>query len=145
MTRIKIDLPEIFSFSTNIPVRITDINYAGHVGNDTILSILHEARAKFFNHFGYSELNLGGAGMILSDVGIEFKNELFYGDNLTASVAAGNFSRVSFDVFYKMEKNTAEGKPILVVLAKTCVVTYNYAQKKIVAVPEEVKQKLSPR
>ena len=53
MARIKIDLPAKFSFSTNIPIRITDINFGGHVGNDTILSIIHEARAKFFTSFGY--------------------------------------------------------------------------------------------
>jgi len=145
MARIKIDLPETFSFSINIPIRITDINYAGHVGNDTILSILHEARARFFNHFGYSELNLGGVGIILSDVGIEFKSELFYGDEVIASVAAGNFSRVSFDIFYRLEKNNAEKKPVPVVLAKTAVVTYDYRQKKVVSVPDEVKVKISTR
>ncbi len=143
MARIKIDLPEIFPFSTNIQVRITDINYAGHVGNDSILSILHEARARFFINHGYTELNLAGVGMILSDVGIEFKNELFYGDILIASVSAGNFSRVSFELYYKLEKNTAEGKLVSVAFAKTSVVTYDYSLKKIVAVPDEVKQKIA--
>ena len=79
MARIKIDLPGNFPFITNIEVRITDINYGGHVGNDSILSILQEARVRFFNHYGYTELNLEGVGMIMSDVGIEFKAELFYG------------------------------------------------------------------
>lgn len=143
MARIKIELPESFSFSTNIPIRITDVNYAGHVGNDTILSIIHEARARFFNHAGYTELNMGGAGIILSDVGIEFKNELFYGDEVIASVAAENFSKVSFELYYKLEKSTAEKKSVIVALAKTGVVTYDYAEKKIVAVPEEVRLKLS--
>jgi acyl-CoA thioesterase FadM len=104
MARIKIGLPGKFSFTTSIPVRITDINYGGHVGNDTILSILHEARARFLSHHGYTELNLAGVGMIMSDVGIEFKNELFYGEEIIASVAAGEFSKVSFELFYKLEK-----------------------------------------
>jgi len=34
MQRIKIDLPEFFSFTTPIKIRITDLNYGGHVGND---------------------------------------------------------------------------------------------------------------
>ena len=34
--------------------------------------------------------------MIMSDVAIEFKNELFYGDIIKASVAAGDFSRAAF-------------------------------------------------
>jgi len=36
MARIKILLPEHFSFSCSIPIRITDLNYGNHVGNDTV-------------------------------------------------------------------------------------------------------------
>ena len=53
MARIKIDLPGKFVFSTKIPVRITDINFGGHVGNDTILSIVHETSAQFFKNCVY--------------------------------------------------------------------------------------------
>jgi acyl-CoA thioesterase FadM len=143
MARIKIGLPGNFSFTTSIPVRITDINYGGHVGNDTILSILHEARARFLAHHGYTELNLAGVGMIMSDVGIEFKNELFYGEEIIASVAAGEFSKVSFELFYKLEKKTAGGRLLPVAFAKTGMVCYDYQKKKISAVPEEVQTKLT--
>lgn len=138
MARIKIELPEQFHFSCEIPVRITDINYGGHAGNDAILSIIHEARMKFFNHFGYSEMQLGGAGIILSDVGIEFKSELFYGDVLVVYVTATEFGKVNFDVFYKLEKKSHAGN-ILVALAKTGIVCYNYEKKKIVPIPEEAR------
>ena len=108
MTRIKTDpiaigLPETFSFSCQIPVRITDINYGGHAGNDTILSIIHEARMQFLKSIGYTELHFAGVGMIMSDVSIEFKNELFYGDIVIASVIAGEISRIGFELFYKLE------------------------------------------
>lgn len=142
MPRIKIELPGNFNYSTNIPVRITDINYGGHVGNDTILSILHEARVQFLNNYGYSELSCGGAGLIMSDVGIEFKSELFYGDTIIASVTASEFSKVGFDIYYKLEKQV-DGKKTIIALAKTGMVCYDYANKKIAAVPGEVKDKLS--
>ena len=142
MPRINIDLPGKFNYSTNIPVRITDINYGGHVGNDTILSILHEARVQFLNHYGYSELTLGGAGLIMSDVCIEFKNELFYGDVIIASVTASEFSKVAFGIYYKLEKQIND-KIILIAIAKTGMVCYDYVNKKIVQVPQEVKDKLS--
>jgi acyl-CoA thioester hydrolase len=145
MARIKIDLPERFDFTIEIPVRITDINYGGHVGNDTILSILHEARARFFKHHFYDELNLAGAGTILSDVAIEFKNELFYGDIILASVTAAGFTKVAFELYYKLERKTPEGKLLLAAVAKTGVVTYDYSQKKIVPVPAEVPGKLMSR
>jgi len=142
MARIKIDLPDKFSFATTIDVRITDINYGGHAGNDSILSMIQEARVRFFQSFGYTELNLEGVGIIMSDVGIEFKAELFYGEKIVAKVAAGNFSKVSFDVFYHLEKTDSEGKTIPVAFAKTGVVTYDYQQKKIVSIPESVLQKM---
>ena len=135
MSRIKISLPDQFSFSCNIPVRITDINYGGHVGNDTVLSIIHEARMLFLKNLGYTEMNLAGAGMIMSDVAIEFKNELFYGDTVIASVVVGEISKIAFDVIYKLEKET-EGKKILVAAAKTGMITYDYDKKKIVSIPQ---------
>ena len=89
MPRIKIELPEKFSFETQIPIRITDLNYGNHVGNDTILSILHEARVQYFQKFGFAELEFAGVGLIMRDVAIEFKNEIFYGEKIIASVTAG--------------------------------------------------------
>ena len=83
MARIRIELPEEFHFSINIPIRITDLNYGGHVGNDTVLSMIHEARVQFLKAHGYSELNLAGVSLIMADAGIEFKAELFYGDITT--------------------------------------------------------------
>lgn len=106
MSRVKIQLPETFSFSTAIPVRITDVNYGGHVGNDAILSIIHEARLQFLRHHGFNEMDLGGSGTIMADVAIEFKNEAFYGDTILASVTTNDYQRVGFDICYKLEKES---------------------------------------
>lgn len=138
MARIKIELPQQFTFSTKIPIRITDLNYGGHVGNDTVLSLIHEARVQFFKNFGYDELNLDGVSLIMSDAGIEFKAELFYGDVITAFVAAHNFSRVGFDLYYKLMNGET-----LVSTAKTGMICYNYESKKVVSIPGKVKEKLS--
>ena len=142
MPRIKIDLPGSFSFITHIPIRITDLNYGGHVGNDNILSIIHEVRVQFLAANGYEEMNVAGVSLIMSDVGIEFKNELFYGDVIKASVAADGFSKIGFDIFYKLEKEVG-GKNISVVIAKTGMVCYNYNVKKISSIPEEARKKLT--
>jgi acyl-CoA thioesterase FadM len=142
MARIKIDLPDKFSFSTNIPVRITDINFGGHVGNDTILSLIHETRAQYFDHCGYDELNFGGVGTIMSDVAIEYKNQIYYGDEIIASIAIGEITKVAFDLFYKLEKRSIDDKLIPVAFAKTWMVCYDYDQKKIAGIPEEAVKKI---
>ncbi|MBL7732113.1 MAG: thioesterase family protein [Chitinophagaceae bacterium] len=140
MARIRINTPAAYSFSCSIPVRITDINYGGHVGNDTVLSIIHEARMQYFRALGYTELNLAGAGLIMADVAIEFKAELFYGDVVTASLTAADFSTIGFDLLYKLEVERED--KTLAALAKTGMVCYDYNRKKIVAVPEEAKLKM---
>ncbi|MBV4358301.1 acyl-CoA thioesterase [Pinibacter aurantiacus] len=142
MARIKIDLPKTFTFSTSIDIRISDLNYGGHVGNDTILSLLHEARVRFLQHYGYSELNLEGIGIIMGDVAIEYKAEGFYGDRLNIQVCADEFTRVSFDIFYKIEKEH-QGKNIVVAIAKTGIVGYDYNLKKVAAIPEKAKLTLT--
>jgi acyl-CoA thioester hydrolase len=145
MARIKIALPEQFDFTTTIPIRITDLNYGGHVGNDTILSIIHEARVQFLRHYGYSELDMAGVSLIMGDAAIEFKGEIFYGGTVRVSVGAAEFTRVGFDLFYKLESQAASTSPttidagqekwLPVALAKTGMVCFDYSQKKVVSAP----------
>lgn len=142
MARIKIELPAQLNFSTRIPIRITDLNYGGHVGNDTILGIIHEARAQYLSSFGLTEIKFAGTSLIMADVAIEFRSESFYGDVIIASVAAGEFSRVGFDLYYKLEKETAEGK-VVVAQAKTGMVCFDYEARKVSRVPVEVMEKFS--
>ena len=137
MARIRIELPGQFHFFSKIPIRITDLNYGGHVGNDTVLSLIHEARVQFLRSHGYEELKLEGVSLIMSDAAIEFKAELFYGDMITAFVTATNFSRAGFDLFYKLLKEET-----IVAVAKTGMICYDYTRKKIVALPEEARVKL---
>jgi len=139
MARIRIELPVSYNFIATIPVRITDLNYGGHVGNDTVLSIIHEARAQFLAQYGYSETDLGGVGTIMSNAAINFKSELFYGDVVTAFVAVRNISRVSFDVVYLLKKG--DGK--VVTEAETGMVCFDYERKKVVSIPDKVKIKLT--
>jgi YbgC/YbaW family acyl-CoA thioester hydrolase len=138
MARIKIELPEQLRFSTKIPIRITDLNYGGHVGNDTVLTLIHEARVQFLKSHRYEELNVESVSLIMSDVAIEFKAELFYGDVVTALVTAANFSRVGFDLFYKLMRGES-----IVALAKTGMICYNYDTKKVVRLPDQAKENLT--
>jgi len=140
MSRIQINFPNQNVFSTEIKIRITDLNYGGHLGNDSMLSILHETRVRFLKHFGYSEMNVAGVGIIMADAAIQFKTEAFYGERLKIEIAVGDFSRVSFDIYYRILSGTRE-----VALAKTGIVFYNYETKKVAAVPQEFKIKFESK
>ncbi|HEY8734962.1 MAG TPA: thioesterase family protein [Puia sp.] len=142
MARIKIDLPASFSFSTLFDVRITDLNYGAHVGNDKILSFIHEARVQYLSSLQYTELNVEGVSMIMADAALIFKNEIYYGDSLLISLQPVEFSRVGFDLIYKIEKKQADQLQVAA-LAKTAMVCFNYDLKKVVGLPEVAKNKLS--
>lgn len=135
MARIKINLPNTFGFNCIIPIRIGDINYGNHVGNDAVLSIIHEARMQFLKSIGATELNFFGAALIMADAAIEFKKEMHYGDLIMASVAFFETSKIGFDIVYKLEKESPVGK-ITTALAKTGMICFDYNAKKVVAVPE---------
>ncbi len=141
MNRIKLDLPEQFTFSTFLTIRITDLNYGGHVGNDSFLSLIQEARQQFLASHGYEELSIEGIGLIMADVAIEFKKELHYGDKLKISVTADAFDKLGFDLFYLLEI-MREDETLLAGKAKTGMICYDYGNGKKVPVPEAVIRKL---
>lgn len=140
MARIKIKLPESFHFKTEIEIRITEINYGGHLGNDSLLGILHEARVRFFQSLGVSEINFFNSGIIMADVAIEYKAEGFYADVLEVEIAVADISHSSFDLVYRVSKK-GNGKNIA--LAKTGMVTFDYEKRKVVPIAEVFKQQFT--
>ena len=129
MNRIKISLPEHFPFSTRLQIRVTDLNYGGHVGNDTVLSILQEARQQFLQSRGYTELQVEGFGLIMADAMVEYKKEMNHHDQLKIDIAAKDFDKMGFDLYYRVviEKN---GEEILAVRAKTGMMLFDYTTRK---------------
>lgn len=140
MSRVKIDLPEKFyDLTIKIPVRITDINYGDHVGNDSLVSIIHEARMQFLQHHGFTtELDIEGIGLIMSDLIVEFKNESFYKDIIEVKIGAGEISKVSFELFYTLI-SVRDNEEVLIANAKTTMLCYNYDLKKVTAIPEKLR------
>lgn len=139
--RIKIKYNTLFLFSTKISVRISDINYGGHVGNDSFLSILHEARLQFFHSLHYTEMNIENASIIMADSALQYKAEAFYGDLLTIEISIDNFTEISFEIYYKITKQK-DNEMIDVLYAKTGMVMYDYKDKKVISVPNKFREKI---
>ena len=133
MARIKLILPEKFNFSTLIDVRITDINYGGHLGNDSVLGIIHEARVRLLADKGFSEGDIDGVGILMMDAVINFPSEGFYGDKLRIDVAVDEISNAGCDIYYRFV-NVANDK--VIVKAKTNIAFYNYDSKKVARTPK---------
>jgi YbgC/YbaW family acyl-CoA thioester hydrolase len=142
MNRIKLKMPITYTFSTDITIRITDLNYGGHVGNDSFLSLIQEARQQYLKKLGYAELDFEGYGLIMADAAIEYRHELNYGDIVRVSIKAMDFDKLGFDLFYLIEIiNHSEIK--MAGKAKTGMICYDYTSKKKVGIPERAFKKLS--
>lgn len=135
MARVKLNFPfKNPTFITHIPVRITDMNYGNHLGNDATLSIIHDARMQFLSTLGFTELNVEGKGMIMADVMVAYKNEGLYGDTLKIELYTDNITTRSFDFLYKIS-TIRNGNIIEIAAAKTGMVSYDYRLKKICETP----------
>ena len=139
MPRIKIELPEKFIFRTEIAIRVTDLNYGGHLGNDSVLSICHEARLKFLKHLGYSELDVEGSGIIMSDAAIQYKGEGFHGDELIIEISVNDFTKTGCDFVYRLTNKDTQK---IIALVKTGIVFYDYNLRKVVSIPKNFIDKI---
>jgi acyl-CoA thioesterase FadM len=139
MARIKLDLPEEFPYRTALTVRVTDLNYGGHLGNDALLGMIHEARVRFLASLGYSELDVEGVGLLMGDCAIVYRSQAFLGDRLDIAVAVGGFARVSCEFTYLLE--TAGGREVA--RARTGLVFFDYASQTVRPVPAAFRARIA--
>jgi acyl-CoA thioesterase FadM len=137
--RVKIEFPaESPRASFELPVRIGDINYGGHLGNDSVLSLIQEARMQLLAKGGFTELEAGGHGLIMADVQVAYRGESFYGDVLLVEVFVSELDKRSFNFLYRVSTQR-DGMRIPVADARTGMVCFDYKQRKITAIGEALK------
>lgn len=136
MARVKLDLPDVFPFSTEIDVHISDINAANHVSNDAIIQIIAEGRIRFLQRYRYRDLDIEGAGLIMADAVIVYKSEAFYGEVLVIEVGVQDFTTYGCDFIYRVTNKETERE---IVRAKNGFVFFDYEKREPVRVPEKFK------
>jgi acyl-CoA thioester hydrolase len=141
MARVQLDLPEKFSYITELTVRASDLNYGNHVGHDRILTLMQEARIAYYRSLGFkNELNFEGpVGQVIADVAVRYKSESFLADELIIKIGVSDFSKYGFDMYFLIE-NKITGKEIA--RGKTGIVCFDYDIRKVARIPEGLKQKL---
>ncbi len=132
LARIQISLPERFSFSTEIPIYINHINYGNHLDNSALLSLVSEARVRFFKVFGYTELDVEGLGIIVADVAVQYRSEAFHGEVLVFDMAADDFNKYGCDLVWRIS-DKASGREVA--RGKTGIMFFDYAARKPATVP----------
>ena len=134
MARIKLEFPDhVFHFETRMPVRITDINAANHLGNDALISMLSEARARFLAARGIREMGEDGIGIIVTDLATMYQGESFYPDVLRFEVGIADFNRYGADFVFRVTKADS-GQAVA--MAKYGFVFFNYRSREVTPLPE---------
>lgn len=132
MPRIKLHEQPRYEFCYEVTLQVRDINYGGHLGNDALVGLLHEARINLLNRLGCSEMDLGDGqtGIIMADLAVNFKEEGFMLDRLQIDSHIGEISQRSFRIFHRITKGGS-----ILALAETGFVAFNYAIRAIAPVP----------
>lgn len=137
MARLHLDLPEHFIYSTDLTVRVNDLNYGAHVGNDNMLVLMQQARLDFYRTNGLKdEVSFeGSVGQVIADALVIYKAEAFLGDVLTIQLAVADISKYGFDMLYRVT-NKASGKEVA--RGKTGIVCFDYDTRKVAPIPERL-------
>lgn len=138
MPRIVIDLPAQFGFSTELQLYIGHINYGHHLDNAQLLSLVSEARLRYFKSMGYTELDVEGVGIVVSDAAVQYRSEAFHGEVLRIEMSACDFSRKGCDLVWRV--HSADG-PREVARGKTGIVFFDYSRRCPTEVPAAFKAK----
>ncbi len=128
-----------FSFEFSYRVGVADINYGGHVANSAVLNFFQDARISYLANLGpYSEMDLGGCGLIMAAAHVFFRQEMFLGDELQIGVRSCDLKRSGWVMEYRIERATeltAEGE--------TPVLCFNYNTGKLCRIPAEFRSALT--
>ena len=139
MARLTLDFPEDqYCYSTHLTVRVTDINGANHLGNDSMISMISEARARFLFEFGIRETDGKGTGIIVTDLATTYRAEAHARDQLLFEVGVMDFNRYGGDIIFRI---TRPADATLIALAKSGFVFFDYALGKVTAMPVEFQAK----
>ena len=127
-------MSDLFKFHTTIPVRISDLNYAGHVGNDSYLTIFHDARIRYLNNLDCSEVDIGDSiSLIMTCAHVEYKSQAVLNDELRVEVRVASMTSVRFRMEYEITNNVNRK---LVSVGYTELAGYDYNRGKIHKLPE---------
>ncbi|MET0267111.1 MAG: thioesterase family protein [Duganella sp.] len=139
MARLKLDFPDDqYYFSTQLTVRTTDINAANHLSNDSMVSMISEARAQFLEEFGVQEVDNSGAGIIVTDLATAYRAEAHARDHLLFEVGVMDFNRYGGDITFRV---TRPRDATLVAMAKYGFVFFNYKTGQVAPMPPEFSAK----
>ncbi|MFA6878453.1 MAG: thioesterase family protein [Fusobacterium sp.] len=127
-------------FSTSYKVRVDDINYGGHMGNERALILFQQTRTEWLNSIELDELNIGEEkGIIQLESHVYYLKEVVFGEELLCAIKNIEVVKSSFDIFYEVKNKNNE----IVIKGSTRMMAFDYKRKKISRIPKIFKEKIN--
>ena len=139
MPRIKLEQADRYSFSTEIQIYISHVNQGGHLDNAQLLTLVSEARVRFFNWLGYNEFDVEGCSFVVADIVAQYKSEGYHGEVMRVEMTPSDFNKYGFDIQFKMTEKLSERE---VAIGKIGVVFIRQVQRKVSLIPASLLARL---
>lgn len=137
MARLTLEFPaEQFCYTTQLTVRATEINGANHLGNDSMVSMISEARARFLFAFGMPEET--ATGIIVTDLATVYRAEARARERLLFDVGVMDFNKYGGDIIFRI---TRAHDQALIALAKYGFVFFDYKNSRVKPMPDDFRAK----
>lgn len=139
MARIQLQFPDDqFYYTTHLTVRVTDINFANHLANDSMISMISEARARFLFDAGIENMKAAHVSIIVTDLATTYRAEAYARDELAFEVGIMDFNKYGGDIIFRI---TRPADRMLIAMAKSGFVFFDYEAKKVVPMPQAFRDK----
>lgn len=123
---------QTFLYTYPMFVRIGDINYGNHLAATAVPLMLHQVRLKFLTAHGFSEINIGGAGLVVADLYVNYQCESFFDDQLIFQLGVEEIGKHSAILVYQIDNQTQKKR---MGVAKEKIVFFDFLTKKISQTP----------
>ncbi|MFH1147866.1 MAG: thioesterase family protein [Pseudomonadota bacterium] len=139
MPRIKLQPLAEYQHKYRTEIRVTDLNYGNHLGNDALVGLLHQARVLFFRDMGLGEIDLGDGktGVTMSDLAVNYRSEGFLFDELLIESSITEIQNSGFRVIHRVRSNGTD-----IALAEVGIVAFDYARRRPAKLPGEFRKAL---
>lgn len=136
MGRIALSFPDqVFCYSTELTVRGTDINAAFHLANDRLVAMLSEARFRYWMDAGLIDPDTSKGSLIVTDLVTVYCAEARPWDRLRFEMGLVDQNRYGGDIAFRVHR-PSDG--VLIALAKTGFVCFDYQTGTVIPMPSEV-------
>ena len=111
MPRLQLQSPERHGFETAVQIYISHVNQGGHLDNAQLLTLVSEARVRFFQSLGWREGDVGGCPIVVAELQAQYQSEGFHGETMRIRMQPIEFSRCGFALAFQM-CDAASGRPV---------------------------------